>query len=102
MYCLILVLLSIKMNIWDNEILTCLVEVTDNTGGLYTGKKCWHEPCHILSGKFFLHQKVYLFFLKVEREKMGTAEDQNQMFARLAGRVCLIDVLFVCYWDHSL
>lgn len=30
---------------------------------------------------------VYLYVLKVEREKMGTAEDQNSMFSRLAGRV---------------
>ena len=28
-----------------------------------------------------------MYRFQVEREKLGTAEDQNTMFARLAGRV---------------
>lgn len=35
---------------------------------------------------------------QVEQEKLGTAEDQNAMFARLAGRVSAreVDQLFSC------
>lgn len=31
--------------------------------------------------------------VQVEREKLGTAEDQNHMFARLAGRVIIYIIL---------
>ena len=39
--------------------------------------------------------------IQVEREKLGTAEDQNQMFARLAGRVRELNFSISIIWAVS-
>lgn len=45
---------------------------------------------------------MYDFYcLQFEREKLGSAEDQNAMLARLAGRVCIANIA-ACEWSEHL